>query len=112
VQAQVVGAMTRDTGIIVELFQRCGREEFVFIRRSGLFLGFLFGIPQMMVWVVWDPWWSLAIGGALVGYATDWLALKLMFEPVNPVRLPGGAVLHGAFLKRQKEVGRSRLTQG
>ena len=25
----------------------------------------------------------------------DWLALKLMFEPVNPVALPFGFTLHG-----------------
>ena len=85
VKTQVVGAMCRDKKIIIELFQRCGREEFVFIRRSGLYFGFLFGIIQMAQWLVWDPWWSLAVGGALVGYATDWLALKLMFEPVEPV---------------------------
>lgn len=62
VKTQVVGAMTRDKKIIVELFQRCGREEFVFIRRSGLVFGFLFGILQMLQWLVWDPWWSLAVG--------------------------------------------------
>lgn len=39
-----------------------------------------------------------------MGYATDWLALKLMFEPVNPVALPFGFTLHGAFLRRQTEV--------
>lgn len=104
VKTQVVGAMTRDKKIIVELFQKCGRNEFIFIRRSGLIFGFLFGILQMLQWLVWDPWWSLAVGGALVGYATDWLALKLMFEPVNPVALPFGFTLHGAFLRRQTEV--------
>ena len=76
----------------------------MFIRRSGLYFGFLFGIIQMAQWLVWDPWWSLAVGGALVGYATDWLALKLMFEPVEPVKLPFGFVLHGAFIRRQQEV--------
>jgi uncharacterized membrane protein YheB (UPF0754 family) len=104
VKTQVVGAMCRDKKIIIELFQRCGKEEFVFIRRSGLYFGFLFGIIQMAQWLVWDPWWSLAVGGALVGYATDWLALKLMFEPVEPVKLPFGFVLHGAFIRRQQEV--------
>ena len=38
VKTQVVGAMTRDKKIIVELFQRCGRNEFAFIRRSGFCL--------------------------------------------------------------------------
>ena len=103
VKTQVVGAMCRDKKIIIELFQRCGKEEFVFIRRSGLYFGFLFGIIQMAQWLVWDPWWSLAVGGALVGYATNWLALTLMFSPVQPQTF-GPFTLHGAFLRRQNEV--------
>ena len=103
VKTQVVGAMTRDKKIIVELFRRCGRNEFVFIRRSGLYFGFLFGIFQMLQWLVWDPWWSLAVGGAVVGYATNWLALTLMFSPVHPKTF-GPFTLHGAFLRRQSEV--------
>ena len=103
VKTQVVGAMMRDKKIIVELFQRCGRNEFVFIRRSGLYFGFLFGIFQMVQWLVWDPWWSLAVGGAAVGYATNWLALTLMFSPVRPKTF-GPFTLHGAFLRRQNEV--------
>jgi hypothetical protein len=31
----------------------------------------------MGVWLVWDPWWSLALGGAAVGFLTDWFALKV-----------------------------------
>jgi hypothetical protein len=34
--------------------------------------------------LVWDPWWSLAVGGALVGYATDWLALKVRTLHLKP----------------------------
>jgi hypothetical protein len=38
----------------------------------------------MFQWLVWDPWWSLAVGGALVGYATDWLALKVRTLHLKP----------------------------
>ena len=31
----------------------------------------------MIFWLLWDPWWSLALGGAVVGYLTDWFALKV-----------------------------------
>jgi len=103
VKGQVVGAMVENKQIIVDLFKRCGRDEFIFIRRSGLYFGFLFGIVQMLVWVFWDPWWSLALGGALVGYVTNWLALTLMFSPIEPVKV-GPFTLHGAFLRRQQEV--------
>jgi hypothetical protein len=39
--------------------------------------GALLGVLQMGVWLVWDPWWSLALGGAAVGFLTDWFALKV-----------------------------------
>eukprot|EP00960_Hanusia_phi_P072358 767771-Hanusia_phi.AAC.1 len=31
----------------------------------------------LVVWLVWDPWWSLAVGGALVGYITNLIAIKV-----------------------------------
>lgn len=47
--------------------------------------------------------WTLAAGGAVVGYLTNLIALKLIFEPVEPRRV-GPFVLQGMFLKRQVEV--------
>ena len=47
--------------------------------------------------------WTLAAGGAIVGYLTNWIALKLIFEPVDPVRI-GPFQLQGMFLRRQHEV--------
>ena len=38
-----------------------------------------------------------------MGLATNWLALKWIFEPVNPLKL-GPVVLQGLFLRRQNEV--------
>lgn len=43
------------------------------------------------------------MGGLIVGLATNWLALKWIFEPVEPTRI-GPFVLQGMFLKRQKQV--------
>lgn len=42
-------------------------------------------------------------GGALVGYITNWVAIKLIFDPVEPVQL-GPFVFQGLFEKRQVEV--------
>lgn len=47
--------------------------------------------------------WTLAAGGAVVGYLTNLIALKLIFEPVEPKRI-GPFMLQGMFLKRQHEV--------
>ncbi len=89
--------------IVVDMFQKVGDKEFTLLIRSGLYFGFLFGIVQSGVYYVYPAWWLLPLGGFIVGWLTNYLALKLIFEPINPVRL-GPFTLQGAFLKRQEEV--------
>ena len=71
---------------------------------SGLWFGFLLGMIQLAVALLWDNPWTLSFGGLIVGLATNWLALKWIFEPVNPTPIVGNLVLQGLFLRRQKEV--------
>ena len=84
-------------------FQKVANKELIFLVDSGLSFGFLLGIGQMFQWMLFPSKWSLPIGGALVGYITNWIALKMIFEPLNPVSV-GPFVFQGLFLKRQKEV--------
>ena len=99
----VVTSMVADRRLIVELFQKCGCKELTFLVDSGLWFGFLLGLLQMAVWMFYDSPWTLTAGGAIVGYITNWAALKCIFEPVEPTRY-GPFVLQGMFLKRQREV--------
>ncbi|RMF15726.1 MAG: DUF445 family protein [Candidatus Dadabacteria bacterium] len=99
----VISTIERNRPLMNEMFLSVGREEFRFVKNSGLWFGFLFGIPQFIVWIFYPKWWILPAAGVLVGYATNWLALKLIFEPKEPKRI-GPFVLHGLFHKRQQEV--------
>lgn len=89
--------------LLNRFFQECGKKELSFLVNSGVWFGFLLGLPQVLVWAVVDNIWSLVLGGLVVGYATNWLALKLIFEPVLPVKV-GPLTIQGIFLSRQKEV--------
>jgi len=100
----VVGEMLRDRTILVELFQKVGAQELRFLTDSGLFFGFLLGLIQMTAWLLFPRPWTLPLGGAIVGYLTNWIALKMIFEPVNPVKIFGIFELQGMFLRRQEEV--------
>ena len=102
-QSCVVGQMVQDRAKLGELFQKVGQQELDFLTNSGLWFGFLLGLIQMGVALVWDNPWTLSIGGGIVGLATNWLALKWIFEPVNPTKF-GPFILQGQFLRRQKEV--------
>jgi len=98
-----INACVENKGLIVKIFQECGEREFVFIRQSGFYFGFLFGIFQMIAWFFYDEAWVLPVAGFVVGWFTNYLALKVIFEPVEPIKVCGFN-LHGIFLKRQKEV--------
>ena len=64
---------------------------------------FPFGLVQLAVWIFYPAWWVLPVFGLIVGYATNWIALNLIFRPLFPKRILGWTV-QGLFLKRQKEV--------
>jgi len=57
----------------------------------------------MMAWARRPLPWTLPLAGALVGYVTNWIAIKLLFEPANPVEV-GPLRLQGLFESRQPEV--------
>jgi uncharacterized membrane protein YheB (UPF0754 family) len=57
----------------------------------------------MGIWLLYDASWTLPVSGFIVGWITNWLALKLIFRPLKPVKF-GPFIFHGIFLKRQKEV--------
>jgi len=112
-KTMVVRKFELEKHLLNELFQECGADEFIFIERSGFYFGFVFGLIQMVVYMFYDAGWVLPFAGFVVGYLTNFLALKMIFEPVNPVPIFGGRiVLHGLFLQRQQEVSRvfARMT--
>ena len=94
-----------DRSLLGRLFQRTGGAELKFLVDSGLWFGGLLGLIQMIVALYWDNPWTLSVGGTLVGLATNWIALKLIFEPVMPKPV-GPFVLQGLFIRRQVGVAK------
>jgi hypothetical protein len=69
-------------------------------------MGGVFGVVQLIVWIWYDNPWLLPAFGFVVGVLTNWLALKMIFQPVQP-HYPCGARgwrIQGLFLQRQREV--------
>lgn len=103
VEELVVEQVTRDKRIINKIFLECGKVEFRFIIISGIYFGFPFGVIQMAIWYFYPLWWILPLFGVIVGYATNWIALRIIFQPLEPKKI-GPYTVQGLFLKRQKEV--------
>lgn len=102
-KAMAVSALLEDRGFLNRIFLECGREEFRFIERSGLYFGFGFGLLVMGAWMLWPHGWLLPAVGFVIGWLTNFLALKMIFEPTNPRRILG-FTWQGSFLRRQHEV--------
>mgnify|MGYP003627090871 FL=1 len=105
-KAMVIDHLEKDKTLLNRIFLECGEKEFAFIVKSGLWFGFLFGLPQLLLWYFFPSPLILPICGFLVGWATNWLALNMIFRPVAPFKFLGLKV-HGLFLKRQDEVSES-----
>ncbi|HEX5360981.1 MAG TPA: hypothetical protein VFW49_07835 [Fluviicoccus sp.] len=101
----VVRQMENDRELMVRMFLRVGQKEIDFIWHISAAIGFFFGLIQMGVWLV-VPWhWTLVFWAALWGFFTNWIAIWMVFNPVEPKRIPiVGWTWHGAFMRRQKEV--------
>ncbi len=104
-KAMAVNHLTNNKDLLNRIFLEVGDKEFTFIERSGFVFGFIFGVFQAILWLYWRANWQLPVGGLLVGYLTNVLALKMIFSPTNPIKILGFKI-QGLFIKRQKEVSR------
>ena len=103
IRAFAIRKLTLDKALTNAMFLNCGKKELKFIEYSGFGFGFLFGLVQTLIMLVYDDDWFLPFSGFVVGYATNWIALKMIFEPIDPVYIFGYKI-QGMFLQRQEQV--------
>jgi uncharacterized membrane protein YheB (UPF0754 family) len=105
VKLMVIRRMEAQPELCNRVFLEVGKKEFRFIINFGFFFGFAIGIPTaILTEVVFDAWWLLPVCGVLIGYITNWLALWMIYEPVEPRKLLGRFTIQGLFIRRQPEV--------
>lgn len=89
---------------LVRLFQEIGGKELKAIVRFGGYFGFVIGCFQALSFSVFDQWWLLPLVGGIVGLGTNWLALQMIFRPIEPKRYAGLVTYQGMFPSRQAEI--------
>lgn len=89
---------------LVRLFQEIGGKELRAIVRFGGYFGFVIGCVQALAFTAFDEWWLMPIVGGLVGLGTNWLALQMIFRPMEPTRYLGVVTYQGMFPSRQAEI--------
>ncbi len=102
-KALVIDEIQRDRSLMNRLFLESGAAEFRFIIRSGFWFGLVFAAVPGWLWLEYGEPWLLILGGFLVGTVTNWLALNILFRPVER-KLVLGLRLQGLFLQRQQQV--------
>jgi uncharacterized membrane protein YheB (UPF0754 family) len=105
IKLMVIRRMQANPALANRIFQAIGRRELRFIVNFGFWFGLALGAPTALLTVVLFPgqWWLLPILGVLIGYATNLIAILMIFEPAEPRRVLG-VRWHGLFLRRQDEV--------
>lgn len=121
----IVNKMEGDRKLMVEMFLKVGQKEINFIWHISAMIGFLFGIVQMLVFLLVPQHWTVPFFAAIWGFVTNWIAIWMVFNPVEPnyIRYPKFFKLsksfpfitlqmphiakynwQGGFMKRQDEV--------
>jgi uncharacterized membrane protein YheB (UPF0754 family) len=105
VKLMVIRRMEEEPELCNRVFLEVGKKELRFIINFGFFFGFAIGIPTaVLTEIIFHSWWLLPLCGVVIGYVTNWLALWMIFEPVDPRKILGRFTLHGLFIRRQREV--------
>ena len=103
IRHMVISNLQKDKTLLNEVFQRVGKQELKFFCTAGFYFGFTIGLVQMVCWIIFKQPWMLPAFGGFVGLVSDWMALQMLFRPLNPKKFLGFTI-HGLFLKRQNEV--------
>ena len=126
-RSMVVNQMENDSKLMVKMFLKVGQKEINFIWHISALIGAFFGIFQMFVYVFVPEHWTVPFFAAIWGFLTNWIAIWMVFNPVNPhpIKFPqlftrteglkfpwirpvipriGTYNFQGAFMKRQDEV--------
>lgn len=85
----IIKTLTTDKRVIINIFKETGKEEFSFIRRTGIYFGFIIGMVQAVTWALTHSPWVMPLFGGFVGFFSDWLALKMVFRPLEEKKFFG-----------------------
>jgi uncharacterized membrane protein YheB (UPF0754 family) len=105
IKSMVVTIMSKDKALINRIFKEVGAPEFRFIANSGIYFGFLIGLIQASTWMLTHSPLIMPLFGLFTGWFTDWLALKMIFDPKKPTKYFGLVTWQGLFIKRRQQVG-------
>lgn len=105
-QYVAVTVLVRNKDQLNRLMQGLGGAAMQFIRRSGIYFGFVIGCVQMVAWGYFHNPWIMPAFGFFTGFFSDWLALNLIFVPRERRKLLGFIPVHGTLHAQRDQITR------
>jgi uncharacterized membrane protein YheB (UPF0754 family) len=99
-----VSTLVRNKEKLVSLMKAVSKDALAFVRRSGIYFGFIVGLVQMVVWAVFQNPWIMPAFGFGVGAVSDWIALTMLFRPVEPKKFLGFIPFQGLLLVQREKI--------
>ncbi len=98
-----VTTLVREKERLNELMRRTGGSAMAFVRRSGVYFGFVIGLVQLAAWAYFHNFWIMPVFGFITGFASDWLALNMLFRP-RQARTVLGLRIEGVLQAKRAEI--------
>lgn len=102
IKLMVIEHLEENRRLLNSIFLDVGDRELKFLVNSGFYLGTFLGIFSIPLFVFIGEWWVLPLSGVFVGYFTNLIAIKAIFNPVQEHKI-GPLKIQGLFIKRQDE---------
>jgi uncharacterized membrane protein YheB (UPF0754 family) len=105
-QFLAVTTLVRNKEKLVKLMRGVTNDAMAFVRRSGIYFGLVIGLVQMIAWALFKNPWIMPAFGFAVGFLSDYIALNMLFRPVNPRRFLGFIPFQGLLHAEREKITR------
>jgi uncharacterized membrane protein YheB (UPF0754 family) len=101
-----VTTLVRNKEKLVKLMRSVADDAMAFMRRSGIYFGLGIGLLQMIAWGLFKNPWIMPAFGFGVGFISDYVALNMLFRPVEPKKYLGFIPFQGLLHAQRAKITR------
>ncbi|HEX4153325.1 MAG TPA: hypothetical protein VHY75_14045 [Steroidobacteraceae bacterium] len=105
-QFLAVTTLVRNKEKLVKLMRSVSDDAMAFVRRSGIYFGLGIGLVQMVTWALFKNPWIMPAFGFGVGFISDYIALNMLFRPVQPTKYFGIIKFQGLLHTQRDKITR------
>jgi len=105
-QFLAVTTLVRNKEKLVKLMRSVSDDAMAFVRRSGIYFGVAIGLVQMVAWALFKNPWIMPAFGFAVGFISDYIALNMLFRPVQPKTYLGFIRFQGLLHAQRDKITR------